>query len=126
MTNIKMVADIVEENGKTIRQNNLEKTHSIPLGSLVEVIYESSDEEDNMAGVRMFVVKHSRDCDGTPLYDISFKREAQKEVEDFEKELEKLHGEEYRLAMLLKWKEEGGISRHWGEDSLREIKQKMV
>lgn len=121
MTNIKMVADIIEENGKTIRQNNLEKSHMIPLGALVEVTYESSYDEDSMCGVRMFVVKHSRDCDGTPLYDLSFDKNAQKEVEDLEQQLERVHGEEYRLCMLIKWKEEGKISRHWGEDSLKEI-----
>ena len=51
--------DLVEANGKTIRQNNLEKKHNIPIGSLVE---------DKKTGVRLFVVYHARDCDGTPLY----------------------------------------------------------
>ena len=44
---------------KSIKDLNLEKTHSIPIQSLVEV---------KTAGVRLFVVSHSRDCDGTPLY----------------------------------------------------------
>ena len=50
--------DIVEKNGKTVRENNLEIQHKIPLNSLVEL--------NN--GVRLFVVVHTRDCDGTPLY----------------------------------------------------------
>jgi hypothetical protein len=47
-----------DPSGRTIREVNREKTHAIPIGTLVEL-------ED---GVRLFVVKHNRDCDGTPLY----------------------------------------------------------
>jgi hypothetical protein len=57
------IADIVDpDSGKTYRQINLEKGHSIPIGALVEL-------DD---GVRLFVVKHGRDCDGTPLYWLSW------------------------------------------------------
>jgi hypothetical protein len=52
------IKDIVEENGLTTEQNNLNKKHNIKIGSLVEL--------EN--GVRLFIVKCSRDCDGTPLY----------------------------------------------------------
>jgi hypothetical protein len=31
------IADIVEENGKTVRENNLDMAHDISIGSLVEV-----------------------------------------------------------------------------------------
>lgn len=48
--------------GKTIKEVNLEKNHNIPIGALVEI---------KSNGVRMFVVKHTRDCDGTPLYSLS-------------------------------------------------------
>jgi hypothetical protein len=46
--------------------------HNIPVGALVEV-KESEDSlrEDTVmsnAGVRLFVLRHNRDCDGTPLY----------------------------------------------------------
>jgi hypothetical protein len=52
-------SDLVNpESGRTYREENLEKGHSIPLGALVEL-------DD---GVRLFVVMHGRDCDGTPLY----------------------------------------------------------
>lgn len=58
------VPDIVEANGKTVRQNNEAIAHTIPLGTLVEVDLDYSDHH----GIRMFVVMHTRDCDGSPLY----------------------------------------------------------
>lgn len=51
---------VVPETGKTARQTNLEKVHTVPLGSLVEL----------ESGVRLFVVEHVRDFDGTPLYNL--------------------------------------------------------
>ena len=73
-----MFGDIVEENGKTIRENNLAKQHSYQLGDIVEVDLDISqpgaDEgiEINLKGTcRLFVVGHMRDCDGSPLYVIS-------------------------------------------------------
>ena len=64
------VADIVNtETGKTAREENEAKQHAIPLGTLVEII--SSDDE-RFAGVRLYVVHHHRDCDGTPLYAMTF------------------------------------------------------
>lgn len=67
------VADIVEENGKTIRQNNLEKKHNIPVGSLVEVKYDHwhGDGCCEKVHARLWVYSHDRDCDGTPLYSLS-------------------------------------------------------
>lgn len=63
--NIKVinVADLRDPNdsdGRTYREVNLSLEHSIPIGSLVEL-------ED---GVRLWVVYHSRDCDGEPLYEL--------------------------------------------------------
>ena len=50
--------------GKTLRQENNEKTHNIDIGKLVEIIpFES--EYDN---IRLYIIGHHRDCDGTPLY----------------------------------------------------------
>jgi hypothetical protein len=71
------VADIVEENGKTIRENNLEKTHDIPIGTLVEVKYDEwyGDGACEKVHARLWVIGHSRDCDGTPLYNLSKYRE---------------------------------------------------
>ena len=37
------------------------KIHNIPIGSLVELAN----------GVRVFVIKHTRDCAGTPLYSLA-------------------------------------------------------
>ena len=67
------VPDLVDRDdpaGRTYRQINLAKTHAIPVGTLVEIL---DDDEGNepMAGVRLFVVNHGRDCDGTPLYYMS-------------------------------------------------------
>jgi hypothetical protein len=61
MTKIIMIHDLVEANGKTIKENNLAKVHQIPNGSLVELD----------TGARVFVCGHARDCDGTPLYLLS-------------------------------------------------------
>lgn len=67
------VADIVEDNGKTIRENNLEKIHDIPIGTLVEVKFNEwhGDGACEKVHARLWVVSHDRDCDGTPLYSLS-------------------------------------------------------
>lgn len=62
------VHDLVEANGLTIKQNNLAKSHAIPLKTFVEI----NCEDDESHGCRGFVVEHQRDCDGTPLYGLSF------------------------------------------------------
>jgi hypothetical protein len=73
MPKMVMIHDIVENNGKTIRENNLEKPHNIPLGTLVEAKWEAWFGEGGSWKVhaRMWVVLQGRDCDGTPLYSIS-------------------------------------------------------
>ena len=72
------VADIIEDNGKTIQENNLEKTHDIPLGSLVEIKYSlwHGDGACEKIHTRLWVVRHDRDCDGTPLYSLSKHKKA--------------------------------------------------
>jgi len=65
------VPNIVEGNGKTIRENNLEKQHSIPKGTLVEVNIPYSEHH----GIRLFVTHYERDCDGSPLYGLYHKPE---------------------------------------------------
>ena len=58
------IADIKDPNdpqGRSYREVNNAKEHNIPIGVLVEL-------ED---GVRLWVVQHGRDCDGTPLYELS-------------------------------------------------------
>ena len=72
MTKIVNVKNIVEENGKTIKENNMEKIHNIPIGSLVEVKYDKWGGEGSCLKIhaRLWVVKHTRDCDGEPLYSL--------------------------------------------------------
>lgn len=55
------IADLKDPNdtqGRTYREVNNATTHKFKVGQLVEI-------DD---GVRMFVAKQTRDCDGTPLY----------------------------------------------------------
>lgn len=65
--------ELIEANGKTIRENNLEVAHQIPLGTLVEVKYDKWHGNGACTKVhaRLWVVMHGRDCDGTPLYSLS-------------------------------------------------------
>jgi hypothetical protein len=59
-------ADLKDRNDpqeRTYRQVNAEKVHAIPLGALVGL-------ED---GERMFIKRHTRDCDMTPLYSVGMK-----------------------------------------------------
>ena len=119
---ITMVSDIREANGKTIRENNLEKEHQIPVGALVEITYEDyADEEDPVNGLRLYVVNHSRDCDGTPLYDLSFKLTAQKEYEDIERRKDELR--QCGLYPLLHGQACGAMMRHYSFDSLKVIRR---
>lgn len=63
-------SSIVEANGKTIRENNLEIQHKYPIDTLVEIKYDTANNFGSSSKVhaRLFVCKHARDCDGTPLY----------------------------------------------------------
>ena len=62
MNNIADLKDPKDKKGRTYREVNLDKRHKYDLGSLVEF-------ED---GVRLFITRHVRDCDGTPLYCVGF------------------------------------------------------
>lgn len=64
-----------KETGKTFREENNEKKHNIPLGALVEVDFDDTHCESPKSGLRLFVVSHDRDCDGTPLYSLSFNKD---------------------------------------------------
>lgn len=70
-----LFGDLIEANGKSIRENNSAITHGIPLGTLVEAKW--SEWHGNGAcekiHARMFVTGHLRDCDGTPLYEVAKK-----------------------------------------------------
>ncbi len=73
-----------------MRPENMKLTHKIPLGSIVEVDVDMDngwgpyeivkrpgfgEYGEVIIGIvgklRMFVVSHDRDCDGTPLYSVS-------------------------------------------------------
>lgn len=56
-----VIHDMVDKSdpqGRTIKEVNLEKPHTILVRTLVEL--------EN--GARMFVADYGRDCDGTPIY----------------------------------------------------------
>ncbi len=59
------------DTGESYKKGNMKLTHKIPVGTLVELL--PADDEEH-AGVRLYVVEHNRDCDGTPLYAMSAKK----------------------------------------------------
>jgi hypothetical protein len=63
--NIADLKDPHDAEGRTYREVNAAKAHSVPIGTLVEL----------ESGARLFVVHHARDCDQTPLYCLSAKPE---------------------------------------------------
>lgn len=67
------IHDLMTGNGKTIKENNLEKLHTIPIRALVEVRWDEwfGDGACWKVEARLWVVGHNRDCDGTPLYSLS-------------------------------------------------------
>lgn len=73
-------SQILEKNGKTIKENNLEKIHNIPIGTIVETSFEECTKDyktgrETLVKIsgQFYVQSHTRDCDGTPLYSISIK-----------------------------------------------------
>ncbi len=58
MNNISDLKDPNDPQGRTCREVNNEMVHKYSVGQLVEIDH----------GVRVFVAKQIRDCDGTPLY----------------------------------------------------------
>lgn len=126
MSTVNFVGDIVESNGKTWKENNLAKQHDIPLGTLVEITYKSDyeDEEDSKYGLRLFVVNHSRDCDGTPLYDMSFDKNSYKEFKLTEDKIKNNDFENKMDEALVKWMHQrvsGSILRHYGRESIKAV-----
>lgn len=67
------IHDLVAVNGKTIKENNLLMKHAIPIGTLVEVQWDEwfGDGACWKVHARLWVVAHTRDCDGSPLYSLS-------------------------------------------------------
>lgn len=129
MTIFTFVGDIVETNGKTVKENNLNKNHNIPLKSLVEIVNMEENEEGSENGLRLFVVGHSRDCDGTPLYDLSFTLSAIGEIERINKEFGselavtgEISAHERMLFQCNLWTARGRISSGYPEYTLKVIR----
>ena len=110
------VHHIVGEDGLTDKQRNLSKEHTIPLYTLVEI---GGDTTSN--GMRLYVQGHSRDCDGTPLYDLThdyavvgkdFSNEALCRIRDTK--------DEYTHFFAIV--DSGKIVRHYSAESLTVIK----
>ena len=124
MTQPIFVGDIVEENGLSIKENNLTLQHTIPIGTLVEITYDSQYDEpdEKTCGLRLFVVNHSRDCAGTPLYDLSFDKKSYKEWEQLDKKVKQRDFEnsmDEALTKAIWWQTGGKILRHYSADSLK-------
>jgi len=73
--NMAEIVDPDDPQGRTYRQVNQEKQHNIPVGSLVEIGHPDDKYNDDLNGLRLWVVWHGRDCDGTPLYWLSADKE---------------------------------------------------
>lgn len=100
------IADLKNpETEKTYREENNLKNHNIPLGSLVEIDFDDSYLESPKKGLRLFVVGHDRDCDGTPLYSLSFDKNWKPDM----------FGEQFK--MFARWSIDSGYS----EDNLRVV-----
>lgn len=129
MQNFQFVGDIVEENGLTVKQNNQKLIHNIPLGTIVEISYDSSyeDEEENTNGLRLFVVQHLRDCDGTPLYGLSFNKKAGEILEQATRDEEqaKRNGDTFNIHLIryLLWSYKGAIAGGYDEGSLKVVEK---
>ena len=62
--------DARDGTGRSYREANNATQHAIPIGTLVEYQSCDTDYASVYDGIRAFVVKHTRDCDGTPLYSL--------------------------------------------------------
>jgi hypothetical protein len=119
------VSDIVNpKTGLTGRQENLQVKHSIPIGALVEILeYDIHREvyyEDN--GLRLYVCKHTRDCDGTPLYDLTFStlKEFTNAVEIGRRSVVECDGMHYRGDVFI----HGHVLTALSEGSLKVIQER--
>lgn len=72
-----VVHHIVGDDGLTDKERNLKLTHKIPVYTMVEV---TLNDDDVANGLRLYVHSHTRDCDGTPLYNLTADIEAMKSL----------------------------------------------
>lgn len=111
-----VVHHIVGEDGLTDKQRNTAKEHTIPLYTLVEI---GGDTTSN--GLRLYVQGHSRDCDGTPLYDLTFDYEVV--GEDLSSDaLRHIRDTQDPYTHVFAVVASGSIVRHYSAESLTIIK----
>jgi hypothetical protein len=71
MPNIVFMKDIIEENGKTIYENNMDRKHKFPVGTRVYFEHETITTCGPKFEKGIFeIYSQDRDCDGTPLYSL--------------------------------------------------------
>lgn len=104
---------IVGEDGLSDRERNRQKTHAIPLFSLVEI--QCNSEED---GLRLYVQGHSRDCDGTPLYELTYDYK----IVGKDVSTERLRAAKDRLEHMIAVIDTGKVSGGYPEHCLTVIK----
>lgn len=66
MSHIQTLSSMIEPNGKTVRENNLQILHSLRVGDKVSVFVEDYKQE-----IEVLVLDLTRDCDGETLYVLS-------------------------------------------------------
>ena len=73
LVSVHMVHDLVLDDGRTIKQHNLERRHQFAIGELVEVKFDAwfGGGACWKVHARLWVVRQYRDCDGSPLYVLS-------------------------------------------------------
>lgn len=116
-----IVADIVEPNGKTVRENNRSIPHELPIGALVEITTDCPIGQfgSEYRGVRLFVVGHNRDCDGSPLYSLSFDPNAHKEIEDAQTTFDDNTDSKFHSLFGMRLGEAAGsVTKGWDAGSL--------
>lgn len=107
---------IVGEDGLTDKQRNTSKQHTIPLYTLVEI---GGDTTSN--GIRLYVQGYGRDCDGTPLYNLTFDHEIV--GKDFSNEsLRRIRDTQDQYTHYFAIIDSGKIVSNYSADSLTIIK----
>jgi hypothetical protein len=103
VTNFIKFSEIIESNGRTIRENNLTSKHKYPIDELVEVKYDEyfGNDAGRKIIAHMYVVAHDRDCDGTPLYTVATKRRSEWDVSQTGRDFEIWRNQKFTAASLL-------------------------
>lgn len=112
------IADVPDNDGETPRQKNRKKVHNIPVGSFVE---------SKETGFRLYVAKHERDCDETPLYYLSTNPDSGKNLESFKRKMWQYREEgvetEFELAKAAMNMVKGSLDGGYPEEDLRVISE---